>query len=189
VEGVALRRVLDRLGPFAPLIFDLDGTLVRLEVDWGEAQAALARIARRFGRTTENLTVWQMLREASESEAPTFSAALERYEIAGAARARPLPLADVLTHLTGKKVGVVTLNSHACAEEALRVTGLIRHVETIVAREDAPRMKPDPEPLHLCIKRLGGQPAGAVFVGDRERDRETAEAAGTAYLSVEDLFS
>lgn len=188
MEEAALRRVIERLGPYTPVAFDLDGTLVRLDVNWGEAQAALARITRRYGETAENQTVWQMLREASGSEAAALGAALERYEIDGGARARPLPLSDVVPHLTDKKVGVVTLNCRACAKEALRVAGLTRHVGTIVAREDTTRLKPDPEPLLLCIERLGGEPAGAVFVGDRERDRETAEAAGTTYLDVNELL-
>ncbi|MEE9593659.1 MAG: HAD-IA family hydrolase [Thermoplasmata archaeon] len=170
------------------MVFDLDGTLVRLQVDWRDAQAVLGRIARRFGQDPAGRTVWEMLREASGREAAALGAALGRFEIDGGARARPLPLADVLPHLTSKEVGIVTLNCHACAEEALRVTGVIRHIGAIVAREDTARLKPDPEPLLLCIKRLGGEPESAVFVGDRERDRETAEASGTAYFGVDELL-
>ncbi len=176
------------LRPYAPVVFDLDGTLVRLEVDWRKAQAALGRIVRRFGRDPAGRTVWEMLREASGREAADLGAALGRFEIDGGARARPLPLAGVLPHLTNKEVGVVTLNCHASAEEALRVTGVTRYVGTIVAREDTAHLKPDPEPLLLCIKRLGGEAESAVFVGDRERDQETAEASGTAYFRVDELL-
>ena len=188
MKGAQLERAVESLRPYAPVVFDLDGTLVHLQVDWRKAQAALGRIARRFGRDPASRTVWEMLRESSGREAAALGAALERFEIDGGARARPLPLADVLPHLTGKEVGIVTLNCHASAEEALRVTGLTRYVGTIVARGDTARLKPDPEPLLLCIKRLGGEPEGAVFVGDRERDQETAEAAKTAYFRVDELL-
>ena len=176
------------LRPYAPVVFDLDGTLVRLQVDWRKAQAALGRIARRFGRDPAGRTVWEMLREATGEEASALDQALRIYEMEGGAKARRLPIAEVLSHLGEGAVGVVTLNCHACAEEALDSTGLSAFIGAIVAREDAAHLKPDPEPLLLCIKRLGGEPEDAVFVGDRERDRETAEASGTAFLAVHDLL-
>lgn len=188
MKEAQLERAVELLRPYTPVVFDLDGTLVRLQVDWREAQAVLGRIARRFGRDPAGRTVWEMLREASGREAAALGAALEPLEIDGGMRAQPLPLADILPHWTREEVGIVTLNCHACAEEALRVNGLTRHVGAIVAREDTTRLKPDPEPLLLCIKRLGGKPEGAVFVGDRDRDRETAEASGTAYFGVEELL-
>ncbi|MFQ5552371.1 MAG: HAD family hydrolase, partial [Thermoplasmata archaeon] len=172
----------------APVVFDLDGTLVRLEVDWRGAQAALARVAQRFGKGPEDRTIWQMLRAATGEEADALDRALRRYEMQGSTRARRLPMGDVLPHLSMGERGVVTLNCHACAEEALRATGLTPYIGTIVARDDTDRVKPDPEPLLLCVERLGGRPGEAVFVGDRERDRETAEAAGTAFLAVPDLL-
>ncbi len=188
MKGVQLERAIELLRPFAPVVFDLDGTLVRLQVDWGKAQADLGRIARRFGKESAGRTVWEMLREATGEEASALDRALRIYEMEGGARALRLPIADVLSHLGEGAVGVVTLNCHACAEEALRVTGLSAFIGTIVARGDTAHLKPDPEPLLLCIKRLGGAPEGAVFVGDRERDRETAEASGTAYFRVDDLL-
>ena len=183
-----LERVVQLLRPHTPVVFDLDGTLVRLQVDWREAQAALGRIARTFGKDPGGRTVWEMLREASGKEAAALGAALERFEIDGGRTAQPLPLADILPQWTREEVGIVSLNGHASVDEALRVTGLTRHIGIIVAREDAAHLKPDPEPLLLCIKRLGGTPEGAVFVGDRDRDRETAQAAGTAYFGVDDLL-
>ncbi|MEE9163262.1 MAG: HAD-IA family hydrolase [Thermoplasmata archaeon] len=188
MKGVQLERALGLLRPYAPVVFDLDGTLVRLQVDWGKARAALGRIAGRFGRDLAGRTVWEMLREASGREAAALDQALRNYEIEGGARAVRLPIADVLPHLGEGAVGVVTLNCHACAEEALRSTGLSAFIGAIVARGDTTRLKPDPEPLLVCIQELGGEPGNAVFVGDRERDRETAEAAGTAFLAVHDLL-
>ncbi len=188
MKGVQLERAIELLRPYAPVVFDLDGTLVRLQVDWRKAQAALGRIARRFGRDPAGRTVWEMLREASGEEAAALDRTLRTYEMEGGARARRLPLADLLSHLGEGAVGVVTLNCHACAEEALRLTGLSAFIGAIVARGDTNRLKPDPEPLLVCIEELGGEPGNAVFVGDRERDRETAEAAGTTFLAVHDLL-
>lgn len=147
----------------------------------------MARVAGRFGRASEDRTVWTMLRDTTGEERQALDSVLRQYELEGGRRASRLPTAALLPHLT-KPTGVVTLNCRACAEEALRASGLRTHIQVIVAREDAQRLKPDPEPLLLCLERLGGTPEGAVFVGDRDRDRETAEAAGTAFLAVGDLL-
>ncbi|MCJ2531533.1 MAG: HAD-IA family hydrolase [Candidatus Thermoplasmatota archaeon] len=188
VEGGQLQRAVDLLRAYATVVFDLDGTLVRLRVDWGDAQADLGRITRRFGKESAGRTIWEMLREATGEEASALDQALRTYEMEGGARAMRLPIADVLSRLGEGAVGVVTLNCHACAEEALRSTGLSGFIGAIVARGDTTRLKPDPEPLLVCIQELGGEPGNAVFVGDRARDRETAEAAGTAFLAVNDLL-
>ncbi|MFQ5986715.1 MAG: HAD family hydrolase [Thermoplasmata archaeon] len=188
VEAASLQRAVDMLRPYAPVVFDLDGTLVRLEVDWQEARASLAQVTHRFGKAPEDRTIWEMLRAATGEEGAALDRALRRFEMEGSKRARRLPMGDVLPHLSKGELGVVTLNCHACAAEALRATGLTPYIGAIVAREDTDRVKPDPEPLLLCVERLGGRPGQAVFVGDRERDRETAEAAGTAFLAVSDLL-
>ncbi|MFQ5918709.1 MAG: HAD family hydrolase [Thermoplasmata archaeon] len=183
-----LERLVGRLRPYGTVIFDLDGTLVRLQVDWRKAQAELGGITRRYGKDSAGRSIWAMLRDAMGDEAAELSRALQRYEMKGSTEAQPLPISEVLPLMNREQVGVVTLNCHSCAEEALRVTGLSALVGAIVAREDTTRVKPDPEPLLLCIQRLQGEPDHAVFVGDRERDRETAEAAGTSFLSVHDLL-
>ena len=189
VEAEELQRAVGLLRLYGTVVFDLDGTLVRLDVDWRKAQADLGGITRRFGKGSEGRSIWAMLRDATGDEAAALDRALHAYETEGSRKAQLLPTADVLAHLTKDEVGVVTLNCHACAEEALRVTGLSAFVGAIVAREDTARLKPDPEPLLLCIDELGGEPSHTVFVGDRQRDRETAEAAGTAFVAVQDLLS
>ncbi|MDX1534413.1 MAG: HAD family phosphatase, partial [Thermoplasmata archaeon] len=170
-------------------IFDLDGTLLWLQVDWREARTALRRIARRFGRASEGVTIWAMLREASGKEAAALREALCAYEVEGSRHPEVLPSAALLPHLERETIGVVTLNCRAAAEGALRATDLWGDIGALVAREDTSRLKPDPEPLLLCVEKLGGASERAVFVGDRDRDRETAKAAGTAFLSVEDLLA
>lgn len=184
-----LQRALDRLGPFPTVVFDLDGTLVRLDVEWAAAREAMIDLAaRRFKKAYKNRTVWGMLRDSMGEERATLDELLRSFEIEGGRRAQPLPLAGLPPLLRDKRLGVVTLNSRASSDAALAATGLDAFIEVTVAREDADRFKPDPEPLLLCIARLDGRPAESVFVGDRERDRQTARNAGAAYEAVEVLL-
>lgn len=188
LNEIMWQRAQRLLAPFQAVVFDLDGTLVALEVDWGEVldemmNFAVAELRRDF--TTRD--VWQMLRDTEGSDRKGLERILRRREIAGALRARTLPLADLLPLLGGRQVGVVSLNSRASCETALESADLTRYVDAIVAREDSKRLKPNPEPLLQCIKVLGSVPQASVFIGDRERDRITARRAGTHFVGSQEL--
>lgn len=173
--------------PFPAVVFDLDGTLVRLQVDWLRVRLEMAERAAALGLEGGDRTVWGMLRAADGTAREALEAVLRRHEREGALQAVRLPAADLLPRLGERRRGVVTLNSRQAARLALERTDLADQVDALVAREDVLALKPDPAPLLRCLSLLGATPGGAVFVGDRERDRVTAERAGTAYLSVQDL--
>lgn len=176
------------LATFQAVVFDLDGTLVRLRVDWIEARRAMvAHLQEATGAPPADRTVWGLLRATQGPLRAEMEAILTERELRGADGAERLPAAALLRNLTHRRRGVVTLNARAAAERALDRTGLGLYVEVLVAREDVARIKPDPTPLRRCLELLETEPSHAVFVGDRERDRETAERAGTAYRSVHDL--
>lgn len=180
-------RAVERLAPFEAVLFDLDGTLLVLDVDWTRAHREMVAFAAERGHTVRERSVWGILRETQGLEREGVERILRRHEEEGARRSARLPLADLLPLLPGTARGVVSLNARSACLTALERHGLTPYLQAIVAREDATRLKPDPEPLLRCLERLGRSPAAAVFVGDRERDRETAERGGTAFLHVDAL--
>ncbi len=176
-------RALKMLAPYETVLFDLDGTLVVLEVDWPRVRQEMEDFAAgSLGRDFRGMTVWQMLRATEGEERRGLEEILERREVEGALKARKQPLADLLPFLSSFKVGVVSLNSRVSCLTALERAGLTPYVAAIVGREDTEKPKPDPEPLLLCLRALGSTPGGSVFIGDRERDRLTARHAGTAFI-------
>jgi putative hydrolase of the HAD superfamily len=62
--------------------------------------------------------------------------------------------------------------------------GLARFFATVVARENAPAIKPSPLPFLLALERTNLQPSECVYVGDvLEEDVQGAEGVGMrAYL-------
>lgn len=179
---------LDRLRAYRAAVFDLDGTLVRLDVDWAAVQRAMAgHASERLGRDFRGASVWEMLRDTEGSARDALEGILRRHELQGARTATRLPGAGLLSGLDGP-VGVVTLNAREAARQALERTRLADRVDVLVAREDAGRLKPDPLPLQICLEGLGVPVSEAVFVGDRERDRVTAQRAGVAFLLIHDLL-
>lgn len=183
------KKALKLLSPYEAIIFDLDGTLVRLQVDWSAAQREMAEAAlKKAGRNFDGMTVWAMLRASEGELREALESVLRTREIEGARRAVRLPLADLLNRLDSRQLGIVSLNSRESCQIALKKTGLEGLFHVLVAREDCQRMKPDPEPLLRCVEMLGSGPERSVFIGDRGRDRLTAERAGTAFLSPSELM-
>jgi len=169
-------------------VFDLDGTLVVLDID---IEAVRARVAQLFSAAgivrpfSPILTaIDAAATELGVDTGPALrSQALEmitRAEVAAAGRARPRRGAAELVRAAARvgEVSVVTNNSRWAAELALqRLVPEIAPV--IVGREDVARPKPDPEGILLATRQWAGQGA-IVVVGDSPVDVRAARAAGAA---------
>ena len=99
-------------------------------------------------------------------------------------RETPLIALHTLEQLQGFSLGIATSRPRAEAFMALRQHGLDRFFDevAIVAREDAPREKPDPAPLHELVRRLGCK--APAYVGDSINDALAAQAAGMLFIQV-----
>lgn len=171
-------------GSFDAVVYDLDGTLVWLVVNWAAAARDVAAVYADAGIAVEDADLWAMLETApAHGIEPAVEAAIARHERRGAERARRLPLADEVATRT-VPVGVCSLNCEAACRIALDAHGLAPHIEAVVGRDSVATYKPDPEPLLAVLSQLGVDPGRAVFVGDSPRDAETAARAGVAFRDV-----
>jgi pyrophosphatase PpaX len=59
-----------------------------------------------------------------------------------------------------------------------------KHLDVVIAIEDAPRKKPFPDPLIICSERLGVSAEKCVYVGDSHVDIRAANAAGMMAIGV-----
>lgn len=166
------------------LLFDLDGVLVD---SWDVARsafvAACADMSRdgaalvdgfrdRLGRPIEDISR-QLGLPANFGE--TFRAHARRLDHL----AVPLDgVADLLASLRGAgcAIGVVTGKDRARSLSVLANVGLIAHVDALVSGDEGPG-KPAPDPLLLCLDRLGA-PVCRGFIGDTATDMEAARRAG-----------
>ena len=173
------------LDSFDGVVYDLDGTLVRLVVDWDAVARDAVRTFADHGVEAAEYDLWSMLDLADERDLRSeIEAVIAEHERAGARDSVRLALADrVPTHAA--PVGVCSLNCEASVRLALETHGLDTAVRSVVGRDSVATRKPDPEPLLATLRELGVAPDRGVFVGDSPRDRTTAERAGVAYRSVE----
>ena len=73
--------------------------------------------------------------------------------------------------------------------ESLEHLGIRHYFDAVASYDDVGRGKPAPDMLYRILEELGVQAGEAIFVGDGERDRMAARAAGIDFLMVEWGFS
>ncbi|MFC4553127.1 MULTISPECIES: HAD family hydrolase [Halorussus] len=163
------------------MVYDLDGTVVRLAVDWNDVERRLAALLDEEGVDAGPLDAWELLSAAEEAgvgdEADELIAAAERD---GARASERLPLADELL-AREVPVGVCSLNHEDAVHIALQEHGLTGAVDSVVGRGTVPERKPHPRALLAAVEELGVDPQDVLFVGDSASDEETADRAGTRF--------
>ncbi|HXR49939.1 MAG TPA: HAD-IA family hydrolase [Verrucomicrobiae bacterium] len=154
------------------VIFDLDGTLVDLPIDWEAVKyQAGKRADQSFGDRVEELI------DANNSEilqriADHEMASLDKAHISS-------EIAKVLSELDHTyRLAILTRNSRQVAERFLELCGINSQRYLIVGREDISRLKPHPEGLEIILKQLHINPSEAVMVGDTFHDTELAHQNG-----------
>ncbi|MFC5365447.1 HAD family hydrolase [Salinirubrum litoreum] len=167
------------------VVYDLDGTVVRLAVDWDATAREAVRVFADHGVEADG-DLWAMLDLADERGLrDEIEAVLVDHEREGARTSERLPLADCLSGHS-IPVGICSLNCEAACREALAAHDLTDAVRAVVGRDSVATRKPNPEPLLATVDRLGLTGDDPVlFVGDSRRDEETARRAGIDFRYVD----
>lgn len=171
------------MSEYDAVIYDLDGTLVRLAVDWDQAYQDVVTALQEAGIAVDGAGLWELLdRSYAEGFVETIETVLAEHERDGARDSERLPTARELPR--DEPVGVCSLNAESACRVALETHALATHVETVVGRDTVKTYKPDPEPLLTAIASLDARPERSLFVGDTKRDEQTAERAGVAFRYI-----
>jgi HAD superfamily hydrolase (TIGR01549 family) len=80
--------------------------------------------------------------------------------------------------------GIVTSGTRVRVLRELVEHGLDPHFAHVTCGGDTPNRKPHPEPLLVCLDRLGIDPADAAYIGDSGEDVRMAKAAGVYVIGV-----
>lgn len=198
-------RAID-LDDYDAVVYDLDGTLVELAVDWGMVANAVLDVYAENAVKPPTDELWGLLEAAEQyGIGEPVEEAITLHERAGARDSTRLPLGDRLVEEAGRAdavvgsdatsvpdpVGVCSLNSEAACRIAVDTHGLDVAVDedAIVGRDTVETYKPEPESLLATIDQLGSEPDHALFIGDSRRDAVTADRAGVDYVWASELLS
>lgn len=171
---------------FDGVVFDLDGTLVDLDVDWPAVHERLESLL--AAHLDGPITGYGRREVFDLAAAHGLYDELDRLvasaEVAGVPTATALPALSVLGELDCP-VGVCTANAAEAARRALARFDALDAVDAIVARDTMTADKPDPATLTWVLDAMGVEPGNALYVGDEDDDVTLAVATGTSYAHVE----
>ncbi len=171
------------------VVYDLDGTLVRLTVDWDAVAADVETVLCEREVDAAGMDLWMMLERADETgHRAAVEEAIAAHECEGARRSERLAFADEV--IEDLPAGVCSLNCEEACRIALDTHELTEAIDCVVGRDTVGTYKPHPESLLAVIEALGASPERTLFVGDSKRDKETATRAGTpfSYVSGEPMM-
>ena len=172
------------------IVYDLDGTLVELAVDWDAVADDVVGTYAEHALVPPTGDLWTLLDVATDYD---VEAAVEEtiagHERVGASESTLLPLGERLAAGDDDRpAAVCSLNCEDACHIALETQGLEGTIEAVVGRDTVRTHKPEPESLLAAVDALGVEPERAVFVGDSESDAVTADRAGVPFVRVVDAL-
>jgi phosphoglycolate phosphatase len=192
------------LEPLLGIVFDLDGTLVVSNHDFGRMRREAIRVAERHGVIPGHLSIEQTIAEIltaarlelNSSGAPDrqqFRFEAEVRETIDAIEMEALPrttaregAARLLAALTarGFRLAVLTRSSEEFCRAALQKTELLRFFPYLRTRSAPGPSKPDPEALLLLLREMEIPFHRALLVGDHRLDGECATRAQVRFYAL-----
>jgi phosphoglycolate phosphatase-like HAD superfamily hydrolase len=179
VEGASAVKPSD----FEYFIFDLDGTLFSLPVDWAAVRDEFAALA---GEKIEGKPLFQEVQRvvlARPALKHDILSVIESHELRALDSVKPMPGAVELIYslFEVSKLALVTLQGRRACDEILRKHKMLDLFETVVTREDSLDRATQ---LEAALNRLGVRPRDAFFVGDRMNDVVCARKVGVTVALV-----
>lgn len=180
---------VERILKETPLaIFDFDGTLFNIPVDWKAGYEILTNVGREYGyvgnfmslseayqwavkiyRVKERLV--QIQNEIEEKGIP------KRIEVSKGTKAAKWRLSR------GSACSVLSLNTSYTLDRVIGHWGFY----PLISIDKVERPKPDPQGLDLILDAHGKRPEEAVFIGNSNIDLETASNGSVRFIHVEDI--
>jgi len=181
------------------VVFDFDGTLALLNIDFREMRRDVLGLAASYGIPVdgmERLFVLEMIAETRERiarETPgrddifyerALKLVIDR-ELAGAVNSSLFPgVKEMLSALKrrGIKTGILTRN---CIEAVTEIFPDVRdYSDAVVTRNDTERVKPHPDHILSVLRILNEEPVMCAMVGDHPMDIRVGKEVGAFSVGV-----
>ncbi|MHC1605750.1 MAG: HAD family hydrolase [Candidatus Methanofastidiosia archaeon] len=184
-------------------LFDLDGTLVTMEMDFFSLRKRIEKILISYGFPEDKVkwkegtgtidSLMKFKREMKEmglDATKTYdelNAFIYDYELQQAVHTRPINGAiETLEYLKHKnyKIAIVTRNNKESSAISIKNAGISSLIDTLITREDAKKLKPHPEQFEKALKALNSLPQNSIVVGDYYFEMVAGKKLGCLTIGV-----
>jgi phosphoglycolate phosphatase len=190
---------LKRIPSPSAAIFDFDGTLAKINIDFAMMKREVVSLSLSYDiriKEIEHLYILELIDAGHSFLARSDAAKAERYfaeahkliasiETAAAADAALFDgTRELLKSLKKRniKVGVITRNCHAAVVRIF--PDILDHCDAFISREFTSRVKPHPEHLRVIMEIIKASPEECLMVGDHPIDIKTGKNAGLFTVGV-----
>ena len=182
------------------IVFDLDGTIVRLAVDWISLKEHLQQeYSRIYKEKCDFESVSACLSNIAEREdekvLQKFFDIIRQYELENIRNSKPIEeIVYFIKNLeqfgigNQVKLAILSLNVRKTIIQALKIAKILENFDLIIGREDVRSWKPAPLGLYKIRNYYNVKKEVMIYFGDMEKDVLTGENAGIEAYYIDDLI-
>jgi phosphoglycolate phosphatase-like HAD superfamily hydrolase len=169
-------------------VFDFDGTLFRIDVDWGEMYRALSDVGAMYG----HIGRFRSLGEAYEWFRNVYRSRESLIEVQNEIESSGVPRGTKVENGSSAARWRLSRNlpcSILSLNTSYTVDAVVGHwgFYPIVTIDRIRQPKPDPEGLDLILRTLGSGRREAVFIGNSDMDLKCAGTRDVPFVHVDDI--
>ncbi|MGV9199452.1 MAG: HAD family hydrolase [Promethearchaeia archaeon] len=183
------------------IVFDLDGTIIKLAVDWEALKKLLSeRYSKRYNNACQFKSISTCLSyivsEDDEEELLRFFDIIREHELQNIDNSE---IIDETVYFVKHKeefgvqedaaLAVLSLNTRVTIKKSLQLAGISEYFDYIVGREDVRRWKPEPDGLLKIINHYEVEKDETLYIGDMKKDLITGKNAGVDAVLIGDLIA
>ena len=183
------------------IVFDLDGTIVRLSVEWTSLKNKLKNeYSKLYDESCSFESISACLSKIVERNdnhvLESFFNIIRQYELERIQKTQPIEESVFFinnTELFGvkenTKLAILSLNTRRTIIYSLKLAKIYKKFDFIVGREDVRSWKPEPEGLLRIMEYYKVNKEDMIYFGDLEKDLATGANAGIEAYYIDDLIN
>ncbi len=183
------------------IVFDLDGTIVRLVADWHSLFKALtSRFIEKYQKAINHESMSAILSRivklGDEEELQLNFNLIQQYELENITSNEPIKETvyfinnkEVFGVSPNAKLAVFSLNTRSTILKSLEMAGILDKFEFFVGREDVRKWKPEPDGLLKILDYFKVDAKEMIYFGDLEKDLLAGAKAGVESYYIDTLIN
>jgi len=171
---------------FKLIIFDMDDTLLHLEVEWDKVKKELIQLAESKGiKTEKDKYIMKLTLDLSISN-PELKKQVDeiyrRYEAECTKKKKYYVFEGMIQLIKDLKkknhlIAICSGNNSETIKEAFSDIGALENIDYVAGLNSVSKGKPDPEPINLILEKLNVKKEDTLFIGNSVWDEIAGKTA------------